>query len=121
MSSIKKLIGVKFLVGVKFEEQNVVYKEVDPAGADAPMHYGEINPLRDLKKLQLRIFVLHIQDEVMLCCIFTYLCLGSSPVSQEGAYLEGKRNKVEERGRELTKEAISWLIKLIAQYSNSKV
>ncbi|GKC85114.1 hypothetical protein Tco_1159840, partial [Tanacetum coccineum] len=37
MWSMKKLIGVKFLVGVKFEEQNVEYEEVDPAGADAPV------------------------------------------------------------------------------------
>ncbi|GKB99999.1 putative poly [ADP-ribose] polymerase 3, partial [Tanacetum coccineum] len=32
-----KQVSIKFLVGVKFEEQNVEYEEVDPAGADAPV------------------------------------------------------------------------------------
>ncbi|KAL4591713.1 hypothetical protein LXL04_004684 [Taraxacum kok-saghyz] len=32
-----KQVMIKFLVGVKFEEQDVVYEEEDPAGADAPV------------------------------------------------------------------------------------
>lgn len=30
-------VMIRFLVGVKFEEQDVVYEEVDPADADAPL------------------------------------------------------------------------------------
>lgn len=32
-----KQVIIRFLVGVKYEEQDVVYEEVDPAGADAPV------------------------------------------------------------------------------------
>ncbi|KAL7595726.1 hypothetical protein Lser_V15G28797 [Lactuca serriola] len=32
-----KQVMIRFLVGVKFEEQDVVYEEVDPADADAPV------------------------------------------------------------------------------------
>lgn len=30
-------VCMRFLVGVKFEEQDVKYEEVDPAGDDAPV------------------------------------------------------------------------------------